>query len=197
MSAFMQATYHHLYLPPELIAVIYSFIGVEYYDNIIYKHVSNYILTKRSIRTVISYCLRPNFIVLGLFYEFVQSLKYLVNAHIPRKYDLHLWANILQILSKKFSRERFYQRSVNIGKKTQLGKSLRQVLDLWLELCKKFNLKIYLHTNKFSKYIRAQNILKMNNYDQYTIRPMIIQPFTIVEWIDAFDAHEFLQNYRI
>ena len=121
-------------------------------------------------------------------------MRILVNLHIPRKYSLNFWAHYLQVLSSNINRLRFSHIVNNISFRSINGKKLKLVLDLWLQLCKKFNLKIFLQTKKFSKYIRAKYILKIKNYDQYIITPIIIQPFTHGNWINYNEGIEFLNN---
>tara|TARA_B100001057_G_scaffold492226_1_gene584192 strand:+ start:418 stop:885 length:468 start_codon:yes stop_codon:yes gene_type:complete len=124
----------------------------------------------------------------------INALHVLVNLHIPRKYSLNFWAHYLQVLSTKINRLRFAHIVNNISFRSVNGKKLKLLLDLWLQLCKKFNLKIFLQTKKFSKYIRAKYILKIKNYDQYVTRPIIIQPFTQTNWINYYQAIEILNN---
>lgn len=214
MSAFMDATYDHLYLPSELIGKIFSFIIVEHCDKIIYKHCSNYINLKKYIAALILYCL-PNVdatidsasigeisiinisrtSIPSIIIDPLDALKFIVGANITRKYDLNLWANILQSLSVKINKLRFYQRANNIGKKSQYGKKLAQMTNLWLQLCKKFNFKLFLQTNKFEKYVRARSIIKINNFDKYLITPIIMQPFQQFGWIDNENASNMLVEY--
>ena len=215
MSAFMDATYDHLYLPPELIAKIFSFIIVEHYDKIIYKHCSNYINLKKYIAALILYCL-PNIdatldysasigeisvinisrsSIPSIIIDPLDALKFIVGANITRKYDLNLWANILQSLSVKINRLRFYQRVNNFSNKSEYGKKLTQMTNLWLQLCKKFNFKLFLQTNKFEQYVRARTIIKINNFDKYLITPTIMQPFQQFGWIDNENASNMLVEY--
>lgn len=194
-------TNSNFYLPQEIIEIIYLFMVKDYYANKIKKIYSNIIDIDKSIQTVIGYNLidieyrTPIANKNILANENISALKYLVNSNISKKYDLNLWANILHILSIQINRLKFEYKCNNIGKKSAEGKKLTILLNLWLQLCKKFNLKIFLETKKTLKYIRAKNILKMNKYNQYLISPMIIQPFSQYNrWIDTNDAMIFLQN---
>ena len=179
------------YLPPEIIELIYSFIITEYYANIINRFCINYIKIRNSIKTVIEMCLDNNLTAL-LDTENISTLQFLVNSHISRKYNLNVWANILHVLSLKINRLRFQYRCDNGSLWSLNGKKFKLVLDLWLQLCKKFNFKIFLQTKKFKKYIRAKHILKMNLYDKYLSSPIIIQPFTDTNWILFDEARQFL-----
>ena len=181
------------YLPPELIKLIYSFIIRDYYVKIICKHCYNYNMVYKLIKYTTINLIQENLdtIIESLN---ISALRILVNSHIPRKYSLNFWAHYLQVLSININRLRFSHIVNNIGFRSVNGKKLKLVLDLWLQLCKKFNLKIFLQTKKFSKYIKAKYILKINNYDQYLITPTIIQPFTQTNWINYNQARELLNG---
>ena len=183
------------YLPNELIMKIYEIVIQNYYANIINKNLKNYIRIKRCILIILFYSLdrRENIIEAAN----ITALQFLVNSNITRKYDLNFWAYLLQSLSTKINRLRFRFRYDDIGNKSINGKKLLLVLDLWLQLCKKFNLKIYLETKNSEKYIRAQNILKMNNYDKYIFTPMIIKPFSNNIWVNYDEAIVYLQTKLI
>jgi len=181
------------YLPPEIIELIYSFIIRDYYGKIISKHLYNHATVFKSIKHTIINIIAANSDSI-IESSNIEALQILVNSHIPRKYDLNFWANYLQVLSTNINRLRFTYIYNNIGFRSVNGKRLKLVLDLWLQLCKKFNLKIFLQTKIFSKYIRAKHILKMNNYDQYIITPIIIQPFTDTDWVMFDEAREFLRE---
>ena len=93
---------------------------------------------------------------------------------------------------------RFNHRCKNIGLKTDKGKKFILVLDLWLQLCKKFNLKILFQTRQSQKYIRAKCISKMTEYDKYVISPMIVQPFSDINIIVHTEfANQDLHNLLI
>ena len=181
------------YLPPELIKLIYSFIIRDYYVKIICKHCYNYNMVYKLIKYTTINLIQENLdtIIESLN---ISALRILVNSHIPRKYSLNFWAHYLQVLSININRLRFSHIVNNIGFRSVNGIKLKLVLDLWLQLCKKFNLKIFLKTKKFSKYINAKYILKINNYDQYLITPTIIQPFTQTNWINYNQARELLNS---
>ena len=181
------------YLPPELIKLIYSFIIRDYYVKIICKHCYNYNMVYKLIKYTTINLIQENLdtIIESLN---ISALRILVNSHIPRKYSLNFWAHYLQVLSININRLRFSHIVNNIGFRSVNGIKLKLVLDLWLQLCKKFNLKIFLKTKKFSKYINAKYILKINNYDQYLITPTIIQPFTQTNWINYNQARELLNG---
>ena len=181
------------YLPPELIKLIYSFIIRDYYVKIICKHCYNYNMVYKLIKYTTINLIQENLdtIIESLN---ISALRILVNSHIPRKYSLNFWAHYLQVLSININRLRFSHIVNNIGFRSVNGIKLKLVLDLWLQLCKKFNLKIFLQTKKFSKYIKAKYILKINNYDQYLITPTIIQPFTQTNWINYNQARELLNG---
>jgi len=187
-----------LYLPRDIIEFIYSFIIKDYYANKIKNFYLHNIDLDKSIQTVIRYNLIYNYEILGteniLANENILALEFLRNYNITKKHDLNLWGNILYILSMQINTLNFRYQCYNISKKSVNGKKLTKVLDIWLQLCKKFNLKIFLETKKTQKYIRAKNILKMNNYNQYLISPIIIQPFSDNMWIDMNDAIRCLQN---
>ena len=106
-----------------------------------------------------------------------------------------MWAAILRILSTEIDRVRLTQRCNNISFKSPQGKKIKLVLELWLQLCKKFNFKVFLKTNKFEKYVRAIHIEKMNKYDQYLIPPIVIHPFTYMQFIDIDEARESMSYY--
>tara|TARA_B110000971_G_C19927952_1_gene462523 strand:- start:273 stop:899 length:627 start_codon:yes stop_codon:yes gene_type:complete len=195
MSTFIDVMFDYIYLPPELIGKIYTFVLEEYCKRIINKHCYNFIKMRKNIDCVIVYCINPFLHYNIIEDECIDSLKFLVNAHIPRKYDLNLWAAILRILSSEIARTRMAQTSNNKGFKSPEGKKLKLILDLWLQLCKKFNFKLFLKTNKFEKYIRATHIEKMNKYDQYLIPPLIIQPFTYMHIIDIDEARQTMEYY--
>lgn len=181
------------YLPPELIKLIYSFIIRDYYVKIICKHCYNYNMVYKLIKYTTINLIQENLdtIIESLN---ISALRILVNSHIPSKYSLNFWAHYLQVLSININRLRFSHIVNNIGFRSVNGIKLKLVLDLWLQLCKKFNLKIFLKTKKFSKYINAKYILKINNYDQYLITPTIIQPFTQTNWINYNQARELLNG---
>ena len=181
------------YLPPEIVELIYSFIIRDYYGKIICKHCYNYTMIFKSIKHTIRNLIAENSDCI-VESSNIEAMRFLVNSHIPRKYDLNFWANYLQVLSTNINRLRFTYIYNNIGFRSPNGKRLKLVLNLWLQLCKKFNLKIFLQTKKFSKYIRAKHISKMNNYDQYIITPIIIQPFTDTDWVMFDEAREFLRE---
>jgi len=195
MATFIDVMFDYIYLSPELIGIIYTFVLEEYCERTIHKHCYNYIKTRKNMNCLILYCIRPfpDYIITDD--ECIQSLKFLVNIHISRKYDLNLWAAILRILSTEIDRVRFVQRSNNISLKSHEGKKLKLVLELWLQLCKKFNFKIFLQTKKFTKYVRARHIQKMNKYDQYIISPVVIQPFTYMQFMDIDEVREAMSYY--
>lgn len=193
-----------LYLPQEIIKIIYSFLIKDYYANNIKNFYLHNVALEKSIQTVIRYNLidtlniPSNENVLGneniLENENILALEFLINSNITKKHDLNLWANILYTLSIQINRLKIRYSCYNISNKSVNGKKLTNLLDIWLQLCKKFNLKIFLETKKTQKYIRAKNILKMNNYNQYLISPIIIQPFSNNMWVNAVEANIFLQN---
>ena len=132
-----------LYLPPEIIEYIYSFILREHYGNKISKFYSNNISVRKSLKYIIENAsiFINSYNVIA--FENIQALQILINSYIPRKYNLHFWSCYLQILSHKINQLRFYHKCNNIGFKSPAGKRFRYVLDLWLHLCKRFNFKIY------------------------------------------------------
>jgi len=198
MSAFMDVSFDYIYLPPEIISKIYSFIVLDRCNEIIYKHCSNYIKQKIYMSQIIMYCLTPyNFSPQNPYHPHspVYALEFLVKANITKKYDLNIWSNILQILSEKIHLLRFTQICQNVSNKSYYGKSLVRIAELWLQLCKKFNFKLLLCTKKFSKYVMAQHVPKMNNYDKYLITPIVVKPFTQTESVDTVLAYNYLLNY--
>ena len=200
METFIQTiSYGQLYLPPEIISKIYSFWLQEHCYKIIGNHCYNYIKVKNTLVMVIMTCINvrtfhtPTNHIFDSIY--VEALQNLLNWHIPRKYSLTLIANFLQILSSNIHYIRFAQRVSNISNKSELGKQLIIVLDLWLQLCKKFNFKLYLYKNENDRrYIYARNIIKMNKYDQNNIAPAIVAPFTNYI-LHGANAREYLLNY--
>ena len=195
MAAFIDIMFDYIYLPPELIGNIYTFVMEEYCERIIHKHCYNYIKTRKNINCLILYCIRPHNDFIITDDACIESLEFLVNTHISRKYDLNLWAAILRILSTEIDRMRMTQRYNNISFKSPDGKKIKLVLELWLQLCKKFNFKVFLQTKKFTKYVRARHIPKMNKYDQYLIPPIVIHPFTYMQFIDINEARESMSYY--
>lgn len=197
MKTFIEIIFEYIYLSPELISIIYLYVLEEYCQRTIHKHCYNFIKTRNKMNCLILYCIRPDPEYIVTDDIFIESLKFLVNTHISRKYDLNLWATILQILSTEIYILRYTNRCNNISFKSPEGKKLKLVLDLWLQLCQKFNFKIFLQTKQIEKYVRATHILKMNNYDQYIIPPIVIQPFTYMQFIDINDARETMSYYLL
>ena len=99
-------------------------------------------------------------------------------------------------MSVNINRTRFYQIVNNISFKSNEGKKLKLILNYWLTLCKKFNFKLFLQTKKTAQYIRAKNILNMNNYDKYIISPIVIKPYSKNTWMDYDNALLYLNNYK-
>jgi hypothetical protein len=201
------------YLSHDILEVIYSFIIKDYYGSKINKFIINKIKLHRSIKEIIQnviiydiYSHNTQQVTVYNIYSHnrythniiessnIKALESIVDSDIPRKYDLNFWANYLQVLSSQINKLRFQYRCNNIGYKTPNGKKLTIILELWLQLCKKFNFKIYLRRNKSEKYIRAKNISKMNNYDQYILAPIIIKPFTDNNWVNVYDSKDYLNN---
>jgi hypothetical protein len=197
MSTFIDVMFDYIYLPPELIGKIYTFVVEEYCKHIINKHCYNFIKMRKNIDCVVVYCINPFLYYNIIDDKCIDALKFLVNAHIPRKYDLNLWAAILRILSSEIDRLRFSQRINNISFKSPEGKKIKFILKLWLQLCKKFNFKIFLKTNKFEKYVRAIHIDKLDKYDQYLIPPIIIRPFTYMQHTDIDESREMMEYYDL
>uniref|UniRef100_A0A6C0AXY4 Uncharacterized protein n=1 Tax=viral metagenome TaxID=1070528 RepID=A0A6C0AXY4_9ZZZZ len=193
MYTFYSIISNKLYLPPEIITLIYSFVLIEHYRKIIYKHCYNSTILSKLIKYITINVTGENIDTI-IESSNIDALRIIINSHIPRKYSLNFWAHYLQVLSTNINRLRFSHRVNNISFRSVNGKKLKLLLDLWLQLCKKFNLKIFLQTKNFSKYIRAKYILKIKNYDQYLISPIIIQPFTHENWINYDQAIEFLNN---
>ena len=198
ISAFRDVTNNYkLYLSDDLIICIYAFIISDYYATIINKFCINYMNIKKSIKTVIHACLENRATIL-ISDKNIKALQYLINTNISRKYDLHFWANILHILSSRLHWLRFQHRYESIGLKTSQGKKIISVLDLWLQLCKKFNFKIFLQTKQSLKYIRVKCIPRITEYDKYVCCPMIVQPFSDINIIvDTEFARNNLQNLLI
>ena len=194
MFCFINLSSKQLYLPPDIIALIYSFVLRDYYGKIINKFYFNRIKINKSINHIIQNNTFQN-IEYIIESDYIEALQFLVKAHIPRKYDLNFWANYLHLLSKNINSLRFHHRWNNISLKTYDGKQLKLVLNLWLELCKKFNLKLFLQTKNSELYIRAKHVKKMNVYDKYIITPIIIQPFTDNQWINIDSARDFLESF--
>ena len=127
MDTFINVTFDYLYLPPELVGKIYSFVIGDYYERIIYKHCYNYVKIQKNIDCLILYCIRPHPDYIITDDICIESLLFLVNTHIPRKYDLNLWAAILRILSTEIYTVRYTHRCNNISFKSPDGKKLKLV----------------------------------------------------------------------
>ena len=189
-----------VYLSNDIILLIYIFVIKDYYGIKINKIIGNYYKTKNAIKTLIQRCLYDRYNTINhdnMFNnEEISALKYLVTVNITRKYNLHLWANILEILSSEINMLRFNHRALNISFKSPIGKKVKLIIDLWLQLCKKFNFKILLQTIKSKTIIRAKYVIKSNNYDQYIRRPGVIQPFSKFNYIinDLDMAKEYLSS---
>ena len=204
MYAFNVTINNIIYLPPEIIEVIYTFVIKEYYAKIIFKHWFNsklvYNCLKFSIETLLNdnqynYYINNDINIISTSH--IEILEFLIKNRIARKYNLKFWGNYLQVLSSRISSLRFQQRCNNISFKSESGKKLKLVMNLWLELCKKFNFEINFQSRNSSKYIRAKNLVKIKNYDSYMVPPSIIEPFN-EEFNDKIsiythEALEFLQ----
>ena len=200
MYAFNLTINNIIYLPPEIIELIYTFVIKEYYAKIIFKHWFNsklvYNCLKFSIRTLLNddkYNCYINNDTSIISTSHIEILELLIKNRIARKYNLKFWGNYLQVLSSRISSLRFLQRCNNISFKSESGKKLKLVINLWLELCKKFNFEINFQSRNSSKYIRAKNLVKIKNYDSYMVPPIMIEAFTDKNSIYTHEALEFLQ----
>lgn len=191
LNLFTLYTCKKFYFPPEIKKIIFNLIIKDYYSEIIYYN----IIENNLIYYEIRYCIKILINDGGLLHtNFINILNTLINTPISRKYNLHLWANFLQVLSIKINRLRFYHIIHHISFKSNEGKKLKLLLNFWLKLCQKFNFKIFFQTKKYSKYIRAKNIINMNSYDKYIISPIIIKPFSKNIWVDYDNAIMVLTN---
>ena len=183
------------YLSHDIIRLIFKLIVQDYYGKIIFKHFKNDLLIKKTIHYTICRLVINDDDVDK--FPLLVYLNMLINANISRKFNLRFWAFYLQLLSSKINTLRFHQRCHNISYKSSEGLKLKNLIDAWLTLCKKFNFKIYLQTHTNSKYIRAKNIIKLNEYDKYVISPIIITPFTKNTWTYIADVKFVLSHYYI
>jgi len=198
INAFRCATNNSIaYLSDDLILFIYSFVISNYYGNVINKFIVHYIKTKKAIKNIIKNCFNNNCSTL-ITEKHISSMRFLITANITRKFNLNFWANLLQVLSSSLNLLQFLYRSeITDEIKSSDKKKIIVSLDLWLQLCKKFDLKIYLRTKFSHKYIRSTHIPKMNNYDKYIIMPMIVQPFSDINLINIEFSKQYLSNFII
>jgi hypothetical protein len=174
----------HNVLPPEIIHIIYlycrekstdkisKFCGLRNFKIYALNDVIKHIIYNRRHINGMSWCVSSP--------DCIENVKNVLNSEYSRLvYNHEFWQYLLGLFSYGLMRihNDFIARGVQIFKSDRIN--LKIAIELWLKLCKKYNMKlclgIYDRHKRHVTYERtyARSMIKMKNFESYALSPGI------------------------
>lgn len=113
----------------------------------------------------------------------IENLIYILsNYYSKKKYDIQFWQNYLSFLAYKlmhvWTRIHMYALDQN---KNKCYTNFKKTVELWLCLCKKYNIELALFTRRsrssyefYTDYIYARNLIRIKNFNKFVGTPRVV-----------------------